>query len=681
MGAVRVEHEGDVAVLVVDNPPVNAGSAQVRRGLLQGLEDVAGAPDIRGVVVIGAGRSFVSGSDVREFGGPLAEPELPAVIAAVEACSVPVVAAIHGVALGGGFELVLGCDARIAVRGAELGLPEVTLGIMPGAGGTVRTPRLTGVPVALDLIGTGRRVKAERAAELGLVDEVVDGDLRSAAVACVRRLRGDKRRVRDMVVPAADPHAVDQETARLLRAGSARPHVRAAVEAVLRAATHPFDAALSAERAEFQRLRTSDEAAALRYLFFAERRAGALVGTASAEARPLTRAGVVGAGTMGTGIAVSLAAAGIDVLLTDADDAALARGMSAVPVACDGLVRRRLLDPEDAARAEQRITSATLDEFTEVDLVVEAVVEDMTVKAAVFRELDAIVRPGAILATNTSYLDVDELATSVGRPDDVVGLHFFNPADRSRLIEVVQGAVTGPDVLASALRLARRLDRVAVVSRVAEGFIGNRVFAAYRRQCEFMVEEGAWPEQVDAALEEAGMAMGPFAVADLSGLDIAWSMRRRLAATRDPRERYVEIPDLLCEAGRLGRKAGAGWYRYPPGARRGEPDPEVRDLVEKASSSKAITRRPFTAEEIRGRAFAAMVNEAVLLLDEGVARQATDVDVAMVNGYGFPRRLGGPLYRASRQDQAELRDELGQVADAVGFGHRSGDVAAVLRDL
>lgn len=676
---VRVEREGDVAVVVIDNPPVNAGSAAVRAGLLAAVAQVTADPAAAAAVIIGAGGTFVAGSDIREFGQPLAHPELPAVLAAIAASPRPFVAALHGAALGGGFELALGCDARVAAPGTVVGLPEVTLGMIPGAGGTQHLPRLTGVAKAIELVCSGRRVPAAEALRLGLVDAVIEGDLRAGAIAHARGLGGRKRPLSTVPVPADSPEAVAAAERAALKAGKGRPPVAAAIAAIRESATLPYAQALANERRVFQELRASPEAAALRHLFFAEREAARVPGIEGAVARAVAKVGVVGAGTMGAGIAMCFADAGLPVTLLDQDEAAVARGLERIRKAYDGSVAAGRLDAAERERRLARVTGAVdLATLADADLVVEAIFEDLAAKEAMFRRLDAVAKPGALLATNTSYLDVDRIAAATARAQDVLGLHFFSPAHVMRLLEVVRAARTAPDALATALAVGRRLRKLCVVAKVSEGFIGNRLFAAYRRQCEFMLEEGALPEEVDAALEAFGFAMGPFAVADLAGLDIAWRMRQRLAATRDPRERYCPLADRLCEQGRLGRKTGAGWYRYAPEAKRGEPDPAVRALVESVSEAAGIARRRLEPGEIRWRALATLVNEAALLLAEGVAQRASDVDLVLVNGYGFPKHEGGPLFWASRQDRARLHAEIGRLAAATGPGFRRGDVDAVL---
>ena len=679
---VRVEHEGTVTVLVIDNPPVNASSIEVRRALLRAIRAIAEDKTIEAAIIIGAGKSFVAGADIREFGKPLEDPQLPAVIAAIQDCPKPFVAALHGAALGGGFELALGCDARVASPDTVVGFPEVTLGMIPGAGGTQYAPRLAGIVAAIEMICSGRRLRADEAQRRGLIDAVIEVEPRAGAIAFARSLNGRKRRLGMERVPAEDPAAIEKAAAAALRAGKNRPPVAAAIEAVKSAATLPFEEALARERAVFQTLRVGSEAAALRYLFFAERQAGKVEGPEGGVPKAVSRVGVIGAGTMGAGIAMCFADAGFDVTLTDRDEDSVQRGLARMRANYDRMVASGRIGADDAARRVAHVSAAIeLSSLKACDLAIEAVFEDMGAKTAVFRALDDILPDHALLASNTSYLDLDEIAAATRRPEHVVGLHFFNPAQTMRLLEVVRGRETSAETLAAALDVAKRLKKLAVVARVGEGFIGNRIYAAYRRHCEFMLEDGAFPEEVDAALQDFGFAMGPFAVGDMSGLDIAWQMRKRLAATRDPRERYVAIADRLCELGRFGQKSGAGWYRYRAGERKGEPDSDVHALIREASALKGITRRTLAADDIRDRALMAIINEAALLLEEGIAARPSDVDLVLVNGYGFPSHEGGPLFWAKRQDRTRLLAEQERLAATTGYGFRKGDVAALLDQL
>lgn len=672
---VHLQRDGDIAVIVIDNPPINAGSAEVRRGLLAAIGSFQTDANLQAAVLIGAGNTFIAGSDLREFGQPLDEPQLPGVIAAIENCGKPVVAALHGAALGGGFELALGCDARVASPDTVVGLPEVTLGIIPGAGGTQRLPRLIGVPRAIQMVCSGERVSSPHALALGLINQEVVGDLRAAAVAYARGLNGSKSRLRDQPVPPPDDAAVAAAALAARKAGKQRPAVLAAIDAVISAARLPIDQGLAEERAVFQQLRVSREARALRHQFFAERDTAKQPALAGVATRPVQRVLVIGAGTMGSGIAIAALDAGLDVTLLEQDAAALQRGVDRIHEHYTGRVQAEKMKAAVAAEREAHLRASTdWALMAQADLVIEAVFEELTVKQEVFKKIDLYARAGAVLATNTSYLDLDAIAQATSRPQDVIGLHFFSPAHVMRLLEVVRGAATAPEALATGLAVAKRLRKLPVVTANAFGFIGNRIYSAYRRQCEFMLEEGAYPQQVDAALESFGFAMGPFAVADMSGLDIAWRMRQAQAASRDPSARYVHIPDLLCEAGRLGRKTGAGYYLYEAGGKGRQTDPVVDRIIDAASAAKGVARRELDAQEICRRAMLAMVNEAARLLGEGVAQRASDVDVVLVNGYGFPRWEGGPVFWARERGQEALQQDMEWLAERSGPGFVRGDV-------
>jgi 3-hydroxyacyl-CoA dehydrogenase len=679
---VRVERENGIAFVVIDNPPVNATSHAVREGLLREISALADDAGVSTIVLIGAGKTFIAGADIREFNQPMRDPQVPEIIATIERCEKPVVAAIHGAALGGGFEIALACDDRIATHDAVVGLPEVTLGVIPGAGGTQRLPRLTGVATAIELITSGRRVKAPEAQQLGIIDGVVSADIREAARRHARYLAKRKRRISTILVPVSSDDALKKAIENANKGARARTAVKAAIEAIENSERLPFREACVLERATFERLRESEESAALRYLFFAEREAARVPDIADARARPVAAVGILGAGTMGSGIAVAFLDAGLPVTLIEADQAALDRGLERIRGIYERAVQSGRMTSEEV---EQRLDALrpTLDrkELAAADLIIEAVFEDMAIKQSVFRELDAVLKGGAILASNTSYLDIDALAAVTSRPRDVLGLHFFSPANVMRLLEVVRGAATAGDVLATALAVARTIRKLPVIARVGEGFIGNRIYSAYRIQCELILEEGAYPDEVDKAMTAFGLAMGPFAVGDLSGLDISWRTRQRLAPTRDPKARFPQVLDRLCEAGRFGQKTGAGWYRYGDGARRGTVDPEVNAMIDKVSAEKGITRRSFSAEEIQWRALAAMMNEAALLLAEGIAARPSDVDVVLVNGYGFPAAKGGPLFWASRRPREQVSRALDAMAAATGYGFKRGNVEAVLDKL
>lgn len=671
---IRLERDGDVALILINNPPVNAGSLAVRQGLLAAINEVAVTPGLIGAVLIGDGRMFIAGSDLNEFGKPLEDPQLPAVIDAIERCSKPIIAALHGAALGGGFELALGCDARIAVEKAVVGLPEVTLGMIPGAGGTQRLPRLTGIPKAIELICSGARIKAPEALDLSIIDAVVDSDLRGAAVAFVRHMNG-KRRISELPLPPAEQTCIDNTCAHALRQGRNRPQVQAAIKAVLDGATLPVEAALAAEREVFQSLRLSAEAFALRHLFFAERDSARLPEVNEALPRPVSTVAVIGAGTMGSGIALAILQAGLDVILLEQSESALDAGVERIRAFYEQRVAKGHLR-QGRADSELARLQATTDwtSIAKAGLVIEAVFEDLQVKQELLRRVEPLLAEHVLFASNTSYLDIDAIAEVAQRPQNVLGLHFFSPANAMRLVEVVRGMYTAPESIATGFALVRRLGKLPILANNAFGFIGNRIYAAYRQQCEYMLEEGAMPSQIDAAMEAFGFAMGPFAVADMSGLDIALRMRQARAHSRNPQTRYVEIADQLCAMQRLGRKTGAGYYRYDEQMRR-YADPAVTELIEQASLHKGIQRQPFTAEAIIERALLSMVNEAALLLAEGVTTRVGDVDLVMVNGFGFPKWQGGPAFWAAQQDLAQLRRQQQELAKVTGPGFIKGDLA------
>lgn len=672
-GQVRRERAGEVLLIAIDSPPVNALGRAVRAGIAEALEAARTDPGIAAVVIAAEGRTFPAGADITEFGQPPAPPALPELCNLVEDFPKPVVACLHGTALGGGFELALAAHWRVAAPGTRIGLPEVKLGLLPGAGGTVRTPRLAGAAVALDLMLSGRQMPAEEARGAGLIDAVVTGDPRGGAIAFaaelgarglgVRPTRGEGRGLADAAGFLA---AVAAARARV--AQSPVPSERRIVDCIEAALLLPFEQAQALERDAFLDCMDSPESRALRHAFLAERRAAKVPELAQGRAREVLRAGVVGGGTMGSGIAVALLDAGLPVVLAERDEAARAAAGRRVAASYErGVARGRITAAEAEERLARLATAADPAALAPCDLVIEAVVEDMEVKRDVLARLDRLLAPGAILASNTSYLDLDALAAATGRPGEVIGLHFFAPAQAMPLLEVVVGRATTPDTVATAFALARRLGKIAVRAGVADGFIGNRVFSAYRAVAEFLIEDGAAVEEVDAAMRGAGFPLGPFEVQDLAGLDIGWARRRRLAPTRDPALRYVAIPDRLCEAGRLGQKTGRGYYLYPDGARQGVPDPEVAAIVAGERARKGIVPRAFAAEEIRRRCLAAMANEGARLVDEGIALRPSDVDVVMLNGYAFPRHLGGPMRWADETGLLLLRDDLRRWAEADPF--------------
>ncbi len=654
---IRSVDGGRSAVVVtIDSPPLNLMSVEVRQQFLAAITEIGDIPKLAGVVLTGANGTFISGADIRELGAAPLPPHLTEIVSAIEALPVPVVAAIDGAALGGGYEIALACDDRLCTKRSVVGAPEVTLGLIPGAGGTQKLPRLVGIATAISLITSGRRVPAGEAREIGMIDEIVDGDVIAAALDRIAATGGAKRRVIDRAVPPAAPGEIEAAERQALRKARGAVAVAAAIGAVKVAAALPTEEALAEERRVSLELRRGEQAKALRYLFFAERAA------TKPQAKVLTTEigsiGIVGAGRMGQGISVAFAACGYQVQLTDADPAVA----SAAAAHLQERSGRQALAPEVLAR----IRPVGLAEMGRSDLVVEAISEDLDAKIGLFRVLDDIVPPHAILVSNTSYLDIDAMAAAVRRPQAVAGLHFFNPADVMRLVEVVQATKTSLETLETLRSTVRRLGKVPVIAGPAPGFIGNRLFSAYRRQCELIVEDGSYPQDVDRVMRDFGMAMGPFEVFDLAGLEIAWAARKRAAATRDPLVRYVGVADRLCEMGRFGRRTGRGWYRYVAG--RPQPDDEVTALVDAASAAKGIVRRRIPEEEIRTRLLGAIVNEAAFALEKGTARSTTDIDLVLVHGYGFPRHLGGPLYWAARQPRQAIRDAVARMVQCSGYG-------------
>lgn len=639
---------GRVALVIVDNPPVNALSTAVRGGLLDAVERADRDADVDGVVIACAGRTFIAGADIREFGAPAREPSLSALIARIESCRKPVVAALHGTALGGGLELALGCHARVAEPSATLGLPEVTLGLIPGAGGTQRLPRLVGFEVALRMIVEGRPMPAEEALKRGLVD-AVDADPRRAALELAARLaaQGTVRRTRELPVdPPAEPALFENEKHRVAARQRGFPAPLKALDAVRGAFELPFEEGMARERAAFMELLVSPESKALRHVFFAEREFRRPKPPTGVAPRKIESAAVVGAGTMGQGIALCLAEAELPVTLIDVDPAGLARAQSAVRKFYDGRVQRGLLDRHTAERRIGHIASSTdLASAAGVDLVIEAVFEDLAVKQDVFRRLDAIAKPDAVLASNTSYLDLDQIARATGRPGDVVGLHFFSPAHIMKLLEVVRGADTRAEVAAAGLALGARLGKFSVPMRNCFGFTGNRMLAVRTREAYFLLEEGATPWQVDRVLRDFGFPMGPFAMGDLAGLDIGWSIRQSRINRLTPRERECDILDRLCREQRFGQKSGRGFYLYDAD-RRATADPQVEELIVRHSERVGRARRTIGDEEILQRCLYGMVNEGARILEEAIVAKAADIDMVWLHGYGFPRYRGGPMFWA-----------------------------------
>ncbi|WP_280156479.1 3-hydroxyacyl-CoA dehydrogenase NAD-binding domain-containing protein [Piscinibacter sp. XHJ-5] len=644
---------GAVAVVRLNNPPVNAMGHEVRRELAAHLDAAWSDAAVKAVVIIGAGKLFCGGADVKAFNTPAsrAEPSSRTIVKNIEQSHKPVIAAIHGSALGLGLEFAMGCHYRVAQAGAKLGLPEVKLGLLPGGGGTQRLPRLAGVEAAVRMITEGEPVTAEQALAIGLVDEVTAGDLLPAAIAFAERVaqRSDHPVVsRRQALAPADPKFFDTEHARITAAKRGLPAPLECLACIKAAVFMPFEDGMKFERERFDVLVNGTESKALRHLFLAERAAAKVsdipADIAAAEVRQV---GVIGAGTMGGGIAMSFASAGIPVVLLEMKQEALDRGLATIRSNYAGTVAKGKLSKEEADRRVARIeTSLDFAAVADADLVIEAVFEDMGVKKDLFGKLDAICKPDAVLATNTSRLDVNEIADSTSRPASVIGLHFFSPANVMRLVEVVRGRATSPQVIVTSMTVVRKIGKLPVLVGVCDGFVGNRMVAQYAREAEFLLEEGASPEQVDGALKQFGLAMGRFAMSDLAGLDISWSSRKRQASTRPVHLRYSKVADRLCEMGRFGQKTGAGFYKYEAGSRTPVPDPLVNDIIEQCAKEAGIQRRAITHEEIVERCIYALVNEGAKVLEEGIAQRSSDIDLIYVNGYGFPAWRGGPMFYA-----------------------------------
>lgn len=655
-----------VAVITLNNPPVNGINLETRTAAVDAIRRAHQDDAVKAIVITGAGKAFSGGADIREFNSPkaLAEPTLHTLIATAEAATKPVVAAIHTVCMGGGLELSLGCNYRVAVPGAQVALPEVKLGLLPGAGGTQRLPRAIGLEKALDMIVKGEPLLSDQLADSGLFDRVFapGADLIEHSIAFAREI-ADVRplpRVRDRAVAHPDAQAFLQAArARIAAAAGPFPAPLECVETIAAAVTMPFEEGLRFERGRFLHLIQTAESKALRHAFFAERQAGKIADVpAQTPVRPIRQVGVVGAGTMGSGIAITLINAGIPVVLLEAEQARLDAGLAAIRAYLDGAVGKGKLTPEQTAQRLALVTGAlNYEALRDADLVIEAVYEDLESKEGVFRRLDAVCKPGAILASNTSTLDLNRIAASTSRPQDVIGLHFFSPANVMRLLEVVRGAHTAADVLATAMALARKLRKVGVVAGVCDGFIGNRMLEQYLRQAGFLLEEGCTPAQVDGALERFGFAMGPFRMSDLAGNDIGWAIRKRRAVER-PDITYSKTADLLCEMGRFGQKTRAGWYDYQAGDRSAHPSAIVDAMIERHAREIGVARRDIGDAEIIERLVYALVNEGARILEEGIAQRASDIDMVFLTGYGFPLHRGGPMFYADTVG-------LGAVCDAL----------------
>lgn len=669
---VQSELRGKVLVVTVDHPPVNALAHEVRAGLAAALERLKNEPAIAAMLILGAGRNFVGGAEIREFGKPRQPPFVRDICDQLEAMPKLVVAAIHGAALGGGLELALSAHYRLVAEGAKLGLPEVLLGLLPGSGGTQRAPRLIGVKAALDIMLSGRHLNAREAIKIGLADQYCENvDAAAAGLAYVEELldSGAPPRPTRALQNWRD-EASDASTIEAARADQRRrnplllsPHL--IVDAVEASLSLPFDDAMALEKRSFQECIDSPQRSGMIHAFFAEREAAKVPEASAGRPRLVKSVGVVGGGTMGAGIAVATLEAGLPVTMIERDDNSVARGRDNVEKIYEGLVTKGRMTLATKALALGRfVCTSDYNALRQTDLVIEAAFEDMAVKHAIFAKLDTVCKPGAVIATNTSYLDIDAIAAQTSRPQDVIGLHFFAPAQVMKLLEVVVPARASVEVVATAFAFARQLKKTAVRAGVCDGFIGNRILSAYRRAADYMIEDGASPYEIDAALRDFGYPMGPFQVSDLSGGDIGWATRKRLALTRDPAQRYVQVADRIAERGWFGQKTRRGWYLYPDGARTGRPDPEVLSIIDVERARAGVLPRKFTAEEILRRYLAAMINEGANVVEEKIALRPLDIDAVFVHGFAFPRFRGGPM----------------QYADTVGLPRILADIEAFAQE-
>ncbi len=667
---VSYELVGDIGIVTIDNPPVNALSHAVRVGIRAAIRQ-AQSDASQAILIRCAGRTFVAGADIREFGRPPAEPWLPELLDEVESSRKPVIAALHGTALGGGFELALASHYRIAARDAWVGFPEVKLGLLPGAGGTQRTPRLAGVRAALDLMTGGEAIGASAAAEAGLVDEVATGDLHAASLDYAQRLAAERagcRRSSALAVPKVDAGVFDDYRATLARRARGQLAPQKIVDCVEAALRLPYPEGMKFEREAFIVCMASPQSAGLRHMFFAEREAAKVVGLAAdLLPRDLCITAVIGAGTMGSGIATSFATAGLEVVLLEVGEEALARGLQTIARNYADGVKRGKLTEEEAVAARGRIRGTTsYEELAEADLIVEAVYESLSLKQDVFEILDSVARKGAILATNTSYQDVNRIAAVTRRAEDVLGLHFFSPAHIMKLLEVVRADKTSDEVLATCLALAKRIRKIPVVAGVCYGFIGNRMLQHYGREAQLCLIEGATTDSIDTAMEQWGMAMGPMRVFDLAGLDVGYKARQGLKPEQRGDPRAYRIADALVEMGRLGQKTGAGFYRYDPASRAHAADDEVRVLVEREAAALGVRRRQLEPSEIVDRLVYALINEGFRIVEDGTAQRPSDIDVVYVYGYGFPAWRGGPMFYADQVGLGVVHSRICEFRDRFG---------------
>jgi len=669
---VSYERKGNIGVITVNNPPVNALGQAVRQGFVDGLKAGLDDADASALVVIGGGRTFPAGADITEFGKPMQGPGLTEVIDGFENSPKPVIAAIHGTALGGGFEIALGCHFRVASPTAMCGLPEVKLGIIPGAGGTQRLPRLVGVEAALQMVTSGSFIKAAKAEAMGMFDAIIEGDLLDGAVAFAEKVVAENkplRKVSELTVEAA-PEVFENFAKGIARKSRGYLSPFKCIESVQNAATLPFAEGMKKEREIFMECVTSPQSAGQRFMFFAEREASKISDIPKdTPLRDIKSAGIIGAGTMGGGIAMNFLNAGIPVTIVEMKQEALDNGLGIIRRNYENTMKKGRLTQE---QLDQRMGllkgSLSYDDFADVDIVIEAVFENMDIKKEVFTKLDGICKQGAILASNTSTLDVDEIAACTKRPEDVIGLHFFSPANVMQLLEIVRGGKTAKDVLATCMKLSKKIGKVGVVVGVCDGFVGNRMLHGYLGQALKMVEEGAQPEQIDKVIFDYGLAMGPFTMGDLAGNDVGWRIRQGKFTEEERKSRDYSgaISDRLCEAGRFGQKTSKGWYDYKPGDRTPHPSDEVKAVIEDVRREKGINARNISDDEILKRCIYGLVNVGAKILEEGIAQRASDIDVIYIYGYGFPPYRGGPMFYADQMGLKNVYEDMCKFQETLG---------------
>ena len=673
--------EGDIAVITMQNPPVNALGQKLRQGLVDALAELDNS-SAKGAILIGEGRCFSAGADITEFGKPPTSPGLTESLEKMESSAKPIVAAIHGTALGGGLELALCCHYRVADKSARVGLPEVKIGLIPGAGGTQRLPRLTGAEAAIEMITSGSMVSADEAKDLSIVSTVYDTDLEANAIAFLReKMAGSDAHpaVRELSIPnPPDTAYFDEMRNTVEKKARGQTSPLRCIDAVQAACENDIDTGLERERQIFNECMDSNQREGLIHYFFAEREAVKIPGLSpDAQARPINTAAVIGSGTMGGGISMCFANASIPVTVTDLDETALERGMATIKKNYERSVSRGSITQEVMDKRLSHFSTATsMDAVAQADIIIEAVFENLDLKCQVFEQLDGVAKEGAVLATNTSTLDINKIADATKRPGDVIGMHFFSPANVMKLCEVVRGDKTSDDIIKSAMVTAKTIGKVSALVGVCDGFVGNRMLHRYHQQANYMMEDGALPWDIDRVFVAFGMPMGPFAMSDLAGLDVGYRVRQEQAKTRPTNERYVEISDRIVEMGRHGQKTGAGYYKYE--GRVGTPDPEIDELIFASSKSKGIKRREFGDEEIEKRLVFSMINEGLKILQEGIAIRPSDIDVIYVNGYGFPAWRGGPMKYADTVGLDNLLADIDafQAADGDGW-----DAAELLRRL